>query len=211
MNPRIPKACRKGRRAPAILAAAFLGVLACARGAESPAAPVHASAWWRALDVRGLDGRPLDPAARWFVVVFLSRECPVSNVSVPVLNRLAAEFAPGGVTFIGAYVDPDADLAELRTHAAEYGIGFPTADDRGQRLVRLAGATYTPEAFVFSADGTKLYAGRIDDRVGDFGAARPAATRQELRDVLVSLAAGSPGPFKGKMGYGCAISTAVRP
>ena len=64
--------------------------------------------------MRDLDGRPLNPEARWFVVVFLSRECPVSNVSVPVLNKLAAEFTPGGAAFVGAYVDPDADLAVLR-------------------------------------------------------------------------------------------------
>ena len=88
MNLRTSKAVRTGRCVAAILAAAFLGVVAGARGAESPAAPVQASAWWRDLDVRGLDGRPLDPAARWFVVIFLSRECPVSNVSVPVLNKL---------------------------------------------------------------------------------------------------------------------------
>src|SRR6202789_452827 len=67
MNLRTSKAVRTGRCVAAILAAAFLGVVAGARGAESPAAPVQASAWWRDLDVRGLDGRPLDPAARWFV------------------------------------------------------------------------------------------------------------------------------------------------
>jgi hypothetical protein len=157
-----------------------------------------------------VDGAQLNPAALWYVVVFLGQECPVSNTSIPVLNKLAAEFTPRGFAFVGAYVDPTADLAALRAHASEYAIGFPTADDREHRLVRIAGASYTPEVAVFSAGGAKVYGGRIDDRVGDFGAARPAAAHQDLRDVLAALASGSPGPFRGKSGYGCAIPEAVR-
>jgi hypothetical protein len=134
----------------------------------------------------------------------------VSNASIPVLNSLAAEFSPRGFAFVGAYVDPTADLEALRSHVADYAIGFPTADDREHRLVRAAGATYTPEVAVFSAAGARLYGGRIDDRVGAFGAARPAAAHQELRQVLAALASGSPGPFKGNLGFGCAIPEAVK-
>jgi hypothetical protein len=193
--------------------AAFLALLPSLAAADAtPAAAAESgpAAWWRQLHVRDLGGAPLNPSGRWYVVVFLGQDCPVSNASIPVLNKLAAEFAPRGFAFIGAYVDPTADLGSLRTHAADYAIGFPTADDRDHRLVSAAGATYTPEVAVFSASGPKLYGGRIDDRVGDNGAARPAAAHQELRDVLSALASGSAGPFKGKMGYGCAIPEAVR-
>lgn len=181
------------------------GLLTAGLGAETPAG------WWRQLSLCDLQGAPLNPAGRWFVVVFLGQECPVANASVPVLNRLAAEFSPRGFVFVGAYVDPTADLGALRSHAAAYALGFATADDRAQRLARLAGATYTPEVVVFSARGEKLYAGRIDDRVGDLGAARPAAAHEELREVLRALAAGRPGPFEGKPGYGCALPEVVRP
>jgi len=135
----------------------------------------------------------------------------VSNASIPVLNHLAAEFGPQGFTFVGAYVDPTADLAALRSHAADYSLALIAADDRAHRLARLAGATYTPEAVVFTAAGARVYDGRIDDRVGSLGASRPAATHQDLRDVLLALAAGRPGPFKGVTGYGCAIPEAVAP
>lgn len=188
-----------------------MGGHASAAGADARGPGGASPPWWRQLRVSDLGGSPLNPAGRWFVVVFLGQECPVSNASIPVLNRLAAEFAPRGFAFIGAYVDPTADLATLRTHASDYAIAFPTADDRDHRLVRLAGATYTPEVAVFSAGGAKLYGGRIDDRVGERGAARPAATHQELRDALAALASGAPGPFKGRAGYGCAIPEAVRP
>jgi hypothetical protein len=163
------------------------------------------SAWWRSLQVRDLHGAPLNPAGRWIVVIFLGQDCPVSNASIPVLNALSAEFSPRGFAFVGAYVDPTEGLDVFQAHARDYAVGFPTADDRGHRLAGAAGAAYTPEAAVFSAGGARLYLGRIDDRVGESGAARPAATHLDLRDVLVALAAGSVGPFRGVTGYGCAI------
>lgn len=186
------------------LACAALGLLApLSRGAQEGAAGT--SAWWRQLAVQDLSGAPLDPAARWFVVVFMGQECPVSNESIPVLNRLSAEFAPMGFVMVGAFVDPTADLASLRAHVAEFAVGFPAADDRNHRLVRAAKATYTPEVAVFSAGGKMLYKGRIDDRVGSFGASRPAAAHQDLRDALIAIAAGTAPPSKGSRGFGCAI------
>jgi hypothetical protein len=192
-----------------LLAAPLLG-LALALSARGEAAG-DPGTWWRRLGIRDLNGAPLHPAGRWVVVVFLGQECPVSNTSIPVLNRLAADFGSRGFSFIGAYVDPTAGLPALRAHAAEYAIGFPTADDREQRLAREAGAAYTPEIAVFSERGERLYLGRIDDRVGPRGAARPAAAHEELREVLAALAAGAKGPFPGRPGYGCALPEAVRP
>jgi hypothetical protein len=133
----------------------------------------------------------------------------VSNESIPVLNRLSAEFAHSGFVVVGAFVDPTADLATLRAHVADYSVQFPTADDRGHRLVNAAKATYTPEVAVFSAGGKLLYKGRIDDRVGSQGASRPAAAHEDLRGALAAIASGSAGPFKGSRGFGCAIPEAV--
>jgi hypothetical protein len=190
-------------------AALVLGFFQPAAMAVEPAA--GQAGWWAGIHAVDLLGAPLNPAARWYVVVFLGQDCPVSNASIPVLNALSAEFTPKGFAFVGAYVDPTAGLADLRAHAKDFAIGFATADDRDHRLARAAGASYTPEAAVFSGSGAVLYLGRIDDRVGESGAARPAAAHQELRDVLAAIVAGSPGPFKGVTGYGCEIPEAVRP
>jgi hypothetical protein len=165
--------------------------------------------WWGHIQVRDLNGAPLNPAARWYVVIFMGQECPVSNESIPVLNKLSAVFAPKGFVFVGAYVDPTADLETLRAHVADYAVSFPTADDRGHRLVKIAGAVYTPQVAVFSDKGVLLYKGRIDDRVGSGGASRPAAVHQDLRDALVAIAAGSTVSINGSRGFGCAIPEAV--
>src|ERR1700677_3975588 len=145
--------------------------LAAAAAGGPPEAPL----WWRKLSVVGLDGAPLVPAARRIVVVFLSEECPVSNAYIPVLNQLASDFSRRGFAFVGAYVAPGSGLPALREHARSYTVSFATADDRGHGLVRVASAALTPEAVVFSEDGAVLYRGRIDDRVGNLGAARPVA------------------------------------
>jgi thiol-disulfide isomerase/thioredoxin len=167
--------------------------------------------WWGGLGISDLNGAPLSPGARWYVVVFMGQECPVSNASIPTLNRLSAEFQPKGFEFVGAYVDPTAELGELRSHVSDYGITFTTADDRGHKLVKVAGATYTPEVAVFSADGTRLYKGRIDDRVGRNGEAKPSASAHgDLHEVLAAIAGGSSGPFRGTTGFGCAIPEAPR-
>lgn len=189
-----------------MLASAVTGLLLLGAGADLPR---EAPQWWRNLAVKDLNGGDLKPAGRRIVVVFISSECPVSNAYIPVLNKLAAEFAPRGFAFVGAYVDPESDLPAFREHAKSFGIAFAAADDRSHRLVRAASATITPEAAVFSEEGTVLYRGRIDDRVGDLGFARPAATRNDLRDVLEAIASGKPGPFLSRPGFGCFIPERV--
>ncbi len=169
------------------------------------------SPWWLGLGERDLSGAPLVPLGSWIVVVFIDKDCPVSNALLPVVNRLAADFGPKGFAFVGAYTDPTSDLAALRAHAKDYSIGFATADDRGHRLVRLASAVYTPEVAVFTSGGEKLYLGRINNQFEEPGASRPAATREDLREVLSSIASGSSGPFETRRGYGCAIPEAVAP
>jgi len=187
------------------LVAGLPGLLRVSAPAREPAPD-----WWGGLAVRDLSGAPVPLTGRWIVVVFISPECPVANGAIPVLNALAADFAPDGVSFVGAYADPSLAPAVIRKHAAEYRIDFATADDRDQRLARATQAAYTPEAFVFSRDGTLLYRGRIDDRVRDFGAARPRAAHQDLREVLSALVAGRPVPFATRPGFGCSIPDPVR-
>lgn len=188
---------------------AALAILALSLGSAGAGGPPEAPLWWRRLSVVGLDGAPLLPAARRIVVVFISEECPVSNAYIPVLNQLASEFSRRGFAFVGAYVDTGSGLPALREHARSYAVSFATADDRGHRLVKAASATLTPEVVVFSEDGAVLYRGRIDDRVGDLGFARPAAVHNDLRDVLEAIAAGKAGPFPAKPGFGCFIPEPV--
>jgi hypothetical protein len=77
--------------------------------------------------------------------------------------------------------------------------------DRTHALVKAAGATMTPEAALFSPDGTLQYLGRIDDLYADYMKKRPAPTRRDLREALDELLAGKSVSIKRAEPIGCYI------
>jgi len=175
-----------------------LGLAALAAAAAGPG---------RVLD---LDGRPADPLAGngVTVLVFTRTDCPISNRYAPELRRLQDRFRPRGAAFRLVYVDPSETVEAIRAHRRAFGLGFEAVRDPDHALVRLAGATVTPEVAVFTggAGGRRMvYRGRIDDRAVDVGRTRPAPTRHDLAEVLEALAAGgSPAP-RTTAAVGCII------
>jgi hypothetical protein len=158
-----------------------------------------------------LEGRPVTSLRAGpgpTVLVFTGTDCPISNRYAPELRRLGARFGERGVAFHLVYVDPTAAPAAIREHARAYGLGPDALRDPRHELVRLAGATVTPEAAVFVADpaGPRLvYRGRIDDRAVDFGRARPQARTRDLADVLETLTTGHALALRTTTAVGCFI------
>ena len=179
-------------------------------GGVKPAFAAEQIGAWRGLELRDLQGRPIPESDDWLVLVFLDPECPIANGYLPVLNVLAREFGGRGFRFLGVYTDPSFASAQLQQNARDYQVEFALIDDREQELARLAGATYASEAVIVSSTGTVIYRGRIDDRVGMDGAARPAATHHDLREVLSRLRAGERGPFTGHPGFGCSLAAPLK-
>jgi hypothetical protein len=149
-----------------------------------------------------LDGRPLTAFATGpgpTVLVFTRTDCPISNRYAPELRRLGRTYGPRGVAFRLVYVDAAETVPAIREHLRAYGLGPGALRDPQHALVRLAGATVTPEAAVFVPDpaGPRLvYRGRIDDRAVDLGRVRAQPRTRDLADVLDALAAGrAPAPL----------------
>jgi peroxiredoxin len=140
------------------------------------------------------------------VVFFTTTDCPVSNSYVPEMNRIREEYAAQGAAFYAVQTDTTIPEADVRKHTAEYGFKFPVLLDPQQELVRLAGASATPEAAVLSAQGKVLYLGRIDDRVADFDKRRPVPTRSELKDAIEAVLAGRPVAVTRTEVVGCGIN-----
>jgi thiol-disulfide isomerase/thioredoxin len=145
-------------------------------------------------------GRPL-------AVVFISHDCPVCNTYAPEFARIAATYADR-VLFALVYAEPGITAKTARAHAKAYGLGrAELLLDPGGDLAKFSGATVTPEAAVFDAQGRRQYLGRIDDTFYDFGKQRPKALRHDLRlaiDTIIhhraaTAAAGPP--------FGCVIET----
>jgi hypothetical protein len=161
--------------------------------------------------VTDLDGRGADPFsatnARAVVLVFFSIECPICQRYAPELRALREQFTPRGADLWlvqpGSAETPEA----TRRFLQDYNLPIPLLRDPRHALVKLAGAKTTPEAAVFLPDGRLAWRGRIDNRFADFGKARPAPTRRDLRDALEAVLAGKRPPRARAPAVGCPIAS----
>ncbi len=159
------------------------------------------------LDVHGARQTPLElKEKKAAVLFFVLHDCPIANGYAPEINRICAEYAPKGYAFFVVHIDPGLKAADARKHAEEYGFRCPILLDGAHALAKLAGATVTPEAAVFGADGKVLYRGRIDDLYTDLGKKRAEPRQRDLRAALDALSAGKPVPTATTQAVGCLIS-----
>lgn len=159
------------------------------------------------LSLPDLNGRPIpvfpSAARRGVVALFVIADCPIANAYAPEIKRIATQYAPKGWRFLLVYEDLKADgLAEA---ARSFGFRFPVLHDREKKLKRLAHATISPEAAVFSPDGTLRYHGRIDDTYYELGRRRLKPRTRDLRDVLDAIGSGKPIRARSSTAIGCIL------
>jgi hypothetical protein len=173
-------------------------------GAEGSTKPITSS-----VQVLDLAGRSMDAFAntnaKALVFVFVSVDCPVCNAYAPEIRRLAAEFAPKGVSFHLVYPNGDESANAIRRHLEDYEYRLPALRDPRHELVKIARVRTTPEAAVFVAGCSLVYHGRIDDRYVQLGKARPRATEQDLKAALTAVLNGRPVPRPVTRAVGCYI------
>jgi len=166
------------------------------------------------LTVFDLDNRAVDPfkaagGAKATVFLFTSTDCPISNRYAPEVQRVYRAFAPKGVRFFLVYPNPADTPDAIRVHAKSFGYAADALRDPKQELAKLARATVTPEAAIFT--GQRLvYHGRIDDRFVDLGLERPAPTVHDLADALTAVVAGVPIAHPVTLAVGCFIADFAR-
>jgi hypothetical protein len=192
----------------AALACDAAPVAETARVEPAPVVDTPAPAPAHAVDLRGAPVDPFAGDAKTVVLVFLGRDCPISNRYAPELARIREEFATASVAWWLVFPDPDDDAAAIERHLAEYDLQGPALRDPVHVLVRESGVRVTPEVAVFTRDGTgvrRVYRGRIDDRWVDYGRARPAARTRELADAITAALAGTAPKVADVPGVGCPI------
>ena len=171
--------------------------------------PIIALLAGQSVDLRDVDGVDHHQAEwnskRAVVIFFTTTECPLSNGYIPEMNRLQKEYAARNVAFYAVEVDTTIADRDVRKHAKDFAIAYPVLIDKRQSLVRLTGATATPEVAVLSNKGAVLYLGRIDNRVEDFDQHRNVVTEHDLRDTLDAVLAGRAAPHATTKIVGCAI------
>ncbi|HVA50839.1 MAG TPA: redoxin domain-containing protein [Pirellulales bacterium] len=138
------------------------------------------------------------------VVAFVGCECPLAKQYAPRLKKLADEFGPRGVAFLGVDSNSQDTLTELAACARIHEIEFPVLKDPGNVVADQFGAQRTPEVFVLDRDRTIRYRGRIDDQYL-VGKQRPEPTRRDLAVALDELLSASAVSVPATDAVGCHI------
>ncbi len=140
------------------------------------------------------------------VLIFTRSDCPISNRYAPEVKKIVEQFKPLQVRFWLVYPDPSLTVEKIREHLREYDYPCPGLRDPDHDLVKIAGASITPEVAVYDRSHRLVYRGRIDDRYVDFGKSRPQPTQRDLHDVLDALWAGTDVTFRSATAIGCRIA-----
>jgi len=120
--------------------------------------------------------------ARATVVIFSSTVCPVSNDYVLRLKELHTELVAKDVQFLVVYSNQTESLTDIRRHAREGSFSFPVYKDENNRIADRLDARLTPEAFVMSQSGGKVWRGPIDDHTN------PARVKKRLlHDAVMAV------------------------
>jgi len=190
-------------RIPLLLAALLLPTtaLALAPGDAMPA---------REVKMKNVDGRELTLAsaagAKGTLVIFTCNACPFVKAWQARIAAIGNEAVGQGVGVIAINSNDPKVVAldgyeEMQQRARELGLRFPYVVDATSEVARAFGATRTPEAFLFDADGKLVYHGAIDDNSQDAA----AVEAHYLRDALAALIAGRPVALADTKALGCTI------
>lgn len=157
--------------------------------------------------VRDLDNRPANPLSttQTVVLIFLANQCPLSNRSIPEIQRLVEKYATREVRFWIVHPNRDESLEAVRAHAQEFKLDATVIRDPDHQLVRFAQASVTPEAAVFDRHKQLLYRGKIDNRAIALGRENAIVTQHHLDDALALILAGSAARVTNCPAVGCSI------
>jgi len=156
-----------------------------------------------------LNGKAVDPfqasGGKLVVLLFVRTDCPISNRYAPAIQKMSTANASSAKFWL-VYPDKNESAEKIRAHDREYGYTIGSLRDPDHSLVKLAQATITPEAAVFTSDGRLVYHGRIDDWYVEMGRSRTAPTTHELNDAIQAAAKNPDARQPTVPSVGCYIS-----
>jgi hypothetical protein len=142
------------------------------------------------------------------VYVFTTTDCPISNRYAPEIERRAAKFK-AHARFVLVYPVHTDTAGRIAAHRQKFAYTIDWLRDADQKLVKLTGATMTPEVAVMKGH-ERLYRGRIDDRYIDLGRDRLAPTQRDLENALTAAIAGKPIAVTETQAVGCIMSDLIK-
>jgi peroxiredoxin len=160
--------------------------------------------------MKNVDGKELSIAqakgAKGTLVVFTCNHCPWAKAWHSRIVALGNKSAKRGVGVIAINANdpsayPEDDFSTMQSNAKKTKMGFPYVVDATSDVARAFGATRTPEAFLFDAEGKLVYHGAIDDN-----AKQPDQVKTRyLEDAVNALVDGKEIALAETKALGCGI------
>jgi peroxiredoxin len=139
------------------------------------------------------------------VVIMMCNHCPFVQAWNPRLAKVAEEYAPRGVRFLGIHANdatryPADSLEHMKRFVREHGWPFPYLRDESQDVARALGAEVTPHVFVLDGRQRLVYRGAPDADHRD-----PSQNAAWLRRALDAVLAGEVVPDPETRARGCSV------
>jgi peroxiredoxin len=160
--------------------------------------------------MKNIDGKEIAVAdvkgAKGTLVVFTCNACPYARAWEDRIVALGNEYKSKGIGVIAVNANDPGKVAEdgydqMKTRAKDKNFAFPYVVDATSNLARAYGATRTPEAFLFDAQGKLVYHGTIDDNAQE----PDKVSTRYLSDALVAVTSGKEVAVKETKAMGCGI------
>ena len=140
------------------------------------------------------------------LVVFTCNHCPWAKMWQTRVTEIGNAAGKAGIGMVAINANDPAEYPEdnmdgMKQRAKQLGIKFPYVVDATSEVARAFGATRTPEAFLFDAEGKLVYHGTIDDSPKDATAVKDAWLKAAVNEV----AAGKTVSTAETKAMGCSI------
>ncbi len=159
-------------------------------------------------------------SSKVLVLVFTCDHCPVAQMYEKRIKQLAADYRDRGVALVAinpndpkavhlsemGHTDLGDSLEDMKLRAQYRNFNYPYLSDGANQAVALKyGPTATPHAFVFDAQRTLQYEGRIDNSTRE-----ELATKHEARDAIEALLSRKPVAVTSAPAVGCSTKWAYK-
>jgi hypothetical protein len=164
----------------------------------------------RETRMKSVDGRELSIAEaagkKGTLVIVICNHCPWVKAWQGRIASVGNDALKKGIGVIAVNPNdpaeyPEDDFDHMKKQSAKAVFKFPYVVDATSDVSRAFGATRTPEAFLFDAEGKLVYHGAVDDNARQ----EKAVENPWLRQAVDAVANGRAVPVAETKAFGCSV------